>query len=492
MTGRNRAGRRLKTLRIAFAGGLAVMPLLLAGGARAATAPTLGGWNVSADGNGIDIVIDNATGLAGIHPFTEADFPEAESQFETGPFGSGLATVFWPGSAGGNFGSLSEELGIPSQLEPYVSKLNDPVKANAQYPAGPTSATYPAGAPDGAIEMQSHATAAGTTATAALTDESVPSLISFSSAKGTSSSSANTTAVGTGTSDFGGISLLGGLIDIGAVTSTATATSTGTTSSGSSATHVSGVTVLGQPASIGSDGLVLPSSFTNASGILGPVLDAAEELALQQVVSALDIKVTELPSIQTQNGASDTQTSGGLQIELTPPSVLATTLETAMAPLAPYFPAQAAIVPTLPGLLQGGTLTITIGRATASADASPAFNFTFVPPPLATSPGISTSPVTSGAVVTPASSSSTPPASSSPSVAPTVGATPTGVTSTPGSTSSPAIVATPISLSSPLGAAAVVLGLLATAAIGYGLWRVARMLLPEDTAPICPLGQENP
>jgi hypothetical protein len=28
-------------------------------------------------------------------------------------------------------------------------------------------------------------------------------------------------------------------------------------------------------------------------------------------------------------------------------------------------------------------------------------------------------------------------------------------------------------------------------AVGYGLWRLARMLLPQDDAPICPLGQEN-
>ena len=64
----------------------------------------------------------------------------------------------------------------------------------------------------------------------------------------------------------------------------------------------------------------------------------------------------------------------------------------------------------------------------------------------------------------------------------------------PSSTPAPTalIATTPIRLSTPLGAGLVVLGLLATAALGYGLWLVARMLLPEDAAPICPLGQENP
>src|SRR5580658_8525280 len=118
-----RPRRRLTVARATVAGALGLLPLLLGTASQAATPATLGGWNVSADGNVIDMVLDNATGLAGIHPFTEADFPEAETQFETGPFGSGLATVFWPGSAGGNFGSLSTELGIPAQLEPLVTGL---------------------------------------------------------------------------------------------------------------------------------------------------------------------------------------------------------------------------------------------------------------------------------------------------------------------------------------------------------------------------------
>ena len=498
MTARIRRPMRLTLLRLAFAGTLGLLPLMLGTGARAATAPALGGWNVNADGNVIDMVLDNATGLAGIHPFTEADFPEAESQFATGPFGSGLATVFWPGSAGGNFGSLSEELGIPSQLEPLVSQLNDPVRANAQYPSGPASASYPAGASGGAIEMQSTAGANGTTATAALSDESVPSLISFSSAKGTSSSSAaGSAAGGTATSDLGGISLLGGLVDIGSVTSTATATSTGTTSSGSTVTHVAGVTVLGQPASIGTDGLVLPKIATS-SNLLDSLIPSILQTALQQTVSALGLRVTEFPSSQVHSGASDTVTSGGVQVEVIPPAGAATTLEAAAALLAPYFPSQAAIVPTLPGLLQGATLTITIGRSTASAAASPPFNSSFTPPPLPTTPATtiavpSTTPASPSSVIPPSSSGGqTIPGSTTPVVVTPGVSTPGSVVAPSSTPASTPFVATPISLSTPLGAGLVVLGLLATAALGYGLWLVARMLLPEDAAPICPLGQENP
>lgn len=496
-------GRR--PVHVVSAVALVALPVGLAGPARADSgAPSLGGYNISADGNAVDILIDNTTGLAGIHPLTEADFPEAQTNFATGPFGSGLATVFWPGSAGGNFGSLSSELGIPAQLEPFVSKANDPVKANAQFPSGPDTAAYPQGAPNGAVDMRSTADSTGTTATADIADTGSKGVLSFSSAKGTSSSVADSTARATASSDLSGVSILGGLIDIGSIQSTASATSDGTTGSGSSSTHITGVTVLGQPASIGSDGLVLPDFAKSLGPVTGPVV---QEL-VSQTVSGLGLHITEFPSSQTKDGAGYSTTSGGVSVKIDFPASAASLLEQLGAAIAPAFPSQAAIVPTLPGLLQGMTLTVTLGRATASASASPPFDDSFNPaaggPATGTSTDSGSAAGTAAAVSggdTGASSSDLAGGSPSPDLATTSGGDASS-SPVPGTTSAgPAATSTAsggslpaslVSLSSPLSAGIVVLGLLIAGGLGIGLWRLARLLLPQDAGSVCPLGQDNP
>lgn len=450
----------------------------------ATSSPSLGGWNISADGNAVDVLIDNTTGLAGVHPLSEADFPAAQSVFATGPFGNGLASVFWPGSAGGNFGSLSAELGFPSQLAPLLSQTNDPIKASASYPAGPTSASYPPGSPGGAAEMVATAQAGGTTAEGTITDEAPSAaVLSFSQARGVSSALASKTANASAQSDVSDIKLLGGLIDIGSVTSTATATSDGTTGTGSSTTHVGSITVLGQPASIGSDGLVLPS-FASA---LGPLTSTVVQNAISQVISGLGVTITEFPGTETAKGAGYTATSGGLSIGIDPPSSAAPLLEQAGSALAPLFPAQAAIIPTLPGVLQGYTMTITLGRSTATANASPAFstNFNFTPPPL---PSTGSNLPIATVPTTPAVSATVPVVSTP--VASSSGQTPTVATEPAAQAPAVAAPAALISLSKPLSAGAVAAGVLAALVFSYGLMRLARMLLPRDVDPVCPLGQD--
>lgn len=449
--------------------------------------PTLGGWNVSANGNVVDILVDNATGLAGVHPLSEADFPEAESDFQTGPFGSGLATVFWPGSAGGNFGSLSSQLGFPSQLQPLTSQLNDPIKASTSYPTGPTSARYPAGSSGGAVVMQSTAGPGGTTAEGAVNDQTQSgAVLAFSQAKGTSSAEASNTATANASSNLSDIKLLGGLIDIGSITSTATATSDGNTGTGSASTAVGAVTVLGQPASIGSNGLVIPNYPSSLGVITGPIV----QNALGQVISGLGLTVTEFPATQQAKGAGFVATSGGVSIGIDPPSSAAPTLEQAASVLAPLFPSQAAIIPTLPGLLQGAKVTITLGRATASTNASPAFVSSFAPSPFTAPPASSTG----GSV--PISSAGASPVSTTSPGAVSVGGNGTvansGGTSTGGNGTSSIPPPSLISVSSPLHPGPVIFGTAIALLLGCGLWMLARMLLPKDFEPVCPLGQDQP
>jgi hypothetical protein len=455
--------------------------------------PTLGGWNTTADGNVVDILIDNTTGLAGVHPFSEADFPEAESDFATGPFGTSLATVFWPGSAGGNFGSLSGELGFPSQLSPITSQTNDPVKAASAYPAGPASDRYPAGSSGGVATMESTASSTGTSASADLTGDSASTVLSFSGAKGSSSSQASSTASADATTDLSDVKLLGGLIEIGSVTSTAHAASDGTTGTGSATTTVSGVTVLGQPTTIGANGIVIPKF----PGVLGAVTNPIVQNAISQVINAFGVTVTEFPATQSAKGAGYTATSGGVSIQIDPPSSVAPTLEQATSVLAPLFPAQAAIIPTLPGILQGLKVTVTLGRATASANAAAGFtNPPFTVPTTVSNGALPAVPGTaSGSSFSGGSGSSVTPGGVSTGGSSVPGATSTGVSGSGTSSPSGAPVASPPAKlagdDSPLGAGPIALGIVATLLFGYGLWMVARMLLPQDAEPVCPLGLDR-
>ena len=371
-------------------------------------------------------------------------------------------------------------------MQPLTSQTNDPIKASAQYPAGPPRATYPASGAQSAAEMKATADAGGTTAEAALVNHGTSSVLGFSSARGSSTASASSTAKAAASSDLHDVSILG-LIDIGSITSTANATSDGATGTGSAVTHVSGVTVLGQTASIGSDGLVLPN-FANS---LGPITGPLVQNAISQVISGLGVTVTEFPAKEAAAGSGYTATSGGVSVRIDPPSSAAPLLEQAASQLAPLFPSQAAIIPTLPGILQGYTMTITLGRAAASANASPAFTVPFLPPPVTTPPVTvpTTVPVSnsSGGGTVPVSAGSPAATGSEPSLSP-----PTTAPSGGASSSVPAPPAALISVSQPLGAGPVVLGVAAAGLLGFGLWRLGRMLLPRDVDPVCPLGHDQP
>ncbi|HLI55128.1 MAG TPA: choice-of-anchor P family protein [Acidimicrobiales bacterium] len=473
-------------VRVAAAAAVGLVALLAGGPARAGSPapPALGGYNVSADGNAVDILVDNATGLAGVHPLSEADFPEAESTFETGPFGSGLATVFWPGGPAADFSALAPEVGFPPSSEPLYSKLYDPVRASAEYPAGPDSSSYPPGGPPDAFVMHAQAGPTGVTSTAALVDQqSTASILAFTEAKGTSSADATTQAVATSSSALAGVKLLGGLIDIGSITSTAKASSDGSDPpTGSAATHISGVTVLGQPASIGSDGLTLPDFASSLGPVVGPIV----QNAISQTISGLGLTVTEFPSTVGADGEAYDATSGGVSIRIVPPSSAAPLLEQAGEQLAPFFPAQAAIVPTLPGILQGMTMTITLGRATASSDASPPFSFAFNP---SGTPAAGSGGTTGTAASAP---SSAPPAGggASPGVSLPVAAgasTPLATSTGTAGGVGPAVLVS----FSPLGATAVALGVAVAALVGYALFRFARLALARDATSACPIAQQE-
>lgn len=335
--------------------------------ARAAPSPNLIAWTAQGDANVIDVVVDNASGLGGVHPLSEIDIPEDTSDFETGPFGYGLATMFWPGAAAGNLGSVSGELGLPDQLTPIARQLNDPVRAEAFYPGKADTAVYPPGAPGAVAEMTSHADQDSSWAKAGLSDVSIPGLFNARAVHGSSLATATDAAKAVSTGSFQSLSLLGGLIQIGATSSSASATSDGVNPTGTATTHLGAITVAGLPVSAGSDGLIVGPASSSAPGVLG----STTTQVVDGLVSALNLKITTLPQSETRQAPTERIASGGVQISFAIPAALNLSLNCQVLPSQLQ---QLGAVCDAPQELQGLNFTVTVGRVAAMALSAPPFS----------------------------------------------------------------------------------------------------------------------
>jgi hypothetical protein len=405
--------------------------------------------------------------------------PEDTVDFETGPFGHGLASVFWPGATGGNFGSASGNLPIPAQLKPLFAKLDDPARAETFAPAGPVDAVFPTGNNSGVFTASSHADANGTTATASLSNLS-NALIGLKAVSGTAHATATSKATSTATSDTGQISLLGGLIVLSGVESTATASSDGTTLSGTTNTNLGSLTIAGVPVAFGTNGITGPIGTGGLTSLLSPLIN--------QVLAVLGLKIVPLPMTETKQAPAETITSGGLQVTFGLPSSINPTLNLPPA-LTNLLPASAVdqitTASSLLGLVKGANVTLTLGRATATAIASAGFgpDLGSSATPAAVTPSLGTlgptdlgTPGEPGTLGTPGT--------------PATSGTPAAATPTPAV--SPKGLAAAI-LSSPVSAGLMILILLLAALAGYGLWLLARNLEQADPAGACPLSvPDNP
>jgi hypothetical protein len=441
---------------------LAVGGVVFGGGAAQADTSLIG-FTAQADANTFDLVVDNASGLGGVHPLSEVDLPEDFSNFETGPLGYALASILWPGSAGGNVGALSGELGLPSELAPLAGKLNDPIKAESFYPAGPATATFPSGNSSGALEMSSGANASQSWAKAGFSDVSVPGLFDLQTLQGSTVATATTKAQSIASGSFSGLSLLGGLVQIGATSSTAWAASDGTSPSGTSTSHIGAITIAGHTVSVGSDGFVVGPLSSGAAGLL-----AIPTSLVNQVISALNLQITVLPQTQTSVAPAEEISSGALSISFALPPNLNVNLDCSALPAAIY--SEIGIVCDAPQELDGFKFTLTLGRVMAAATATQPFADALVPSGLALA-----SPLTPPTTTLPFTNSSFPTQSGIAETTPTVAPTPTSTT--PAQTAPHRLLGlVPVSLSSPITAGLMILLLALAAAVGIGLRRMASSL----------------
>jgi hypothetical protein len=447
----------------------------------------IGGFTMSANGNGLQVIFDNPNGLGGSHPIAYVGVPEASADFETGPLGLARASVIWPGSLLGNFGAAAP-LFFPPPFGQYFKNLNDPIRAEAHVPGGPADATYPpaasgAAAPSSAPpSMVSHADNNNVTANAGVGGINIAGLIQSGSISSHGATAlTNTAATSTGTSSVTGVDILGGLIRIDSVKSTATADSDGTKAHGSGSTVVGGVSLLNGavPVTIDNSGFHVGKANTPLGGLLGS-LDAA----LNPILKALNLRMRTLPTITSSSGSQYNVVASGLVISYDLPASLTGLINTLWLKL-PQLPG----VPSIPSFLQGGFVTMTLGGAIANVNASPAF----VPPADAGSSDIPSAPVAAGpAPSTDAGASSgsgvNSPSTGDPGISsPALAGTPTALAPTIKRPTTSDLPLSPIGYFKGLKLLAVLLAALGTIFLAGGLAKLCTDVLDPKAVTVCSL-----
>jgi hypothetical protein len=231
----------------------------------------------------------------------DGDVPEASSNLASGPVGSALAAVAWPGPIAGNVGTLI--LVSSPSAPPQASMLNDPVKAEAHTGQNPPTVT--------------NSSVPGVTMTATATSDTVQSdatVQNTASDAGTfgpthaHSSTTTTGDVGKAASNsvVQNVNIGAGAVKIDSVTSTAEAHSDGTKADGSATTTVNGMTIGGTPATVDQNGVHV--------GDQGQPANQAANAAAQQVLAQSGITMTVSAPTRDVKGSNAAVTAGSLII----------------------------------------------------------------------------------------------------------------------------------------------------------------------------------
>jgi hypothetical protein len=296
---------RRNGLALVCAGGLLLMssalPLV---SASAADAPGsgLGSFGLNAIGTGVQLRVGEPsfcfTSVAAKNG-CEGTIPEATSSLQSGPNGSALGSVTWPGDLGANAGSLivtASNGQAPSQL----SMIDSPIRAERR--TGQTPDTMTTTTPPG-TSMKAVAKSNSTFADALVQSSDIP-VGGFGPAHTTARTEVTgpKAAVSEATSNVQDIDL-GGVVHIGSVQSRALATTNGTVATVKGSTKVSDATVGGIPVTIDENGVTV-----NGNGAAVTTLTSQVNAALSQ--AGITLRVSEPQG--KPDGASVSYTSGAL------------------------------------------------------------------------------------------------------------------------------------------------------------------------------------
>lgn len=236
---------------------------------------------------------------------TEVALPQSLAQLRNGPVGFAQSATAWPGTYGGNLGSL---LILAGGAPPEAAVLNSPVRAEASTGSGPdevTNTDFPG--------TTMHARASTEKVAADTTTGAIAVLPVGELGRSTSSSASELLeaggAVSAASSVVRDVSLLDGLITVGAVTSTARASTDGARTAVEGRTVVSDLQVGGHSVAVSSEGIT-------AAGQEGP--DAAAVVdAANAVLKNANVVIALSEPIAVQDGGSASYTAGSLVVAFT-------------------------------------------------------------------------------------------------------------------------------------------------------------------------------
>jgi hypothetical protein len=444
---------------------------------------TLGGFTVAGLAEAVTAQYEQPNFPLPATPSLEFDEGYASTTDNFGPSGTATASSLYPGQVVANAGP---ELALLVPGAPLPPAPVWPVQATSEYPQAPNSGSTD----QPGVNMDATSTTNGNTATATLGDDASTAgsngadptqqatsgsgnplagsslIVGIGNMSATSSSqapaaSANSQASATDA----GISILGGFITIGSVTSTATATSDGTTGKVTGSTQVQNMDIAGEQVSVDANGI-------SAAGQSTPL--AVPISTINADLSQLGISISLTNPTDTVTGASAARTLDGLKI-----SIDLKTLDSPLNMVAGLLPAS--LTSQLPVALPNDQqLTLDLATLQVSSTASPSF--------VAGNSGNSGSAASGSNASNPSAVSSSDSTGNSGGTAGfagttgtggsfsggTSGSTPTGSTSTSGNPTS-TVSAPTSSVIAPafkgVGAALVLLGLLAAAGLAYAYKR---------------------
>lgn len=356
-------------------GGSGLLAVALSNGPAGAD-NTLGGFTVKALAESITAQYEQPNFPIPANPSLEFDEGYSATTDNYGPTGTATASALYPGQVVANAGPQLALLvpGVPLPPAPIW-----PIQAASEYPQKPNSASTDMPG----VNMDAQSSADGNTASATLGNgaatagsnggdptKQAPSgtgnplagsnaLLGVGSLSATSSSQApSTKATADATATVHGISMLGGFISIGSITSTANATSDGTTGKVTGSTQIQNVSIAGQQISITADGIQAPSA---------PSFGALPVSALNTLLNELGVTIAVTTTTDKVSGPSASRELNGLEIQIN-----LNTLDKAANMFASLLPPQ--ILSQLPFAIPNEQLiTFYFGRVKVSSAAAPAF-----------------------------------------------------------------------------------------------------------------------
>ncbi len=337
-------------------------------------ASALGGFTITSLAEAVTAQYEQPNFPVPATPSLEFDEGYAATSDNSGPTGTATASSLYPGQVVANAGPELSLLvpGVPLPPAPVW-----PAQATSEYPQTPNTANTD----EPAVNMDAQSTANGNTASATLGDDaptggssgstptapsgsgnplaSTSSLVGVGNMSATSSSSApSTAATADATATDSGVSLLGGFITIGAVTSTATASSDGTTGKLTGSTQIENMSIAGVPVTVNANGI---QADGNAAPLSLPIS------TINTLLGELGISLAVNNATDTSNGPSASRSLQGLTF-----TIDLKTLDSAAYQFASLFPSS--FTSQLPVALPNDQqLTLELAAVQVSSTASPPF-----------------------------------------------------------------------------------------------------------------------